>query len=569
MKRLRSIFVICLTTIMLMTAACAQAARRLEIVQARQDGSQLILYALLTDADTGAVVSPDFADVQVTAGALGGGTVTHSSAFRNTGENTAYAVVVDLNRYALNAHRLDRMKEALKTLLVGMREGDRMLLMSAGGQAVTPLTDGFEGDRLKLQGIIDGMTNTGSGNKTMLFSGLERALSAFSSTADDFPTRKVLVALAYGADGSNIAADVMATKAAASGIPAYFVTMRGTSDGQRKNADTTDLDRIARASHGRVINGHENLSTALALLREYVGSTGVLTIQPDNSAWAGLSGSWRVSANVGGETVTNDRDMDFDFTLRPSPTPEPTPTPAPTQGPTPTTAATTAPTVAPLMQTDAAEEAVTSSPVPAVTASPAPTLLDRLTSPPLMYVAIGAIALLLLLLVMLVSHRRKEAAQRKLAVDDFEDAPVEPVYTDPGIILGEGDRSVGLWSTEDGEKTAGMYDVDLDATLGMDQRLLKVVAEVTYQGETRQVPLRMTKEVTFGRGKDCAIKLDDPHVSRKHGKLVLKPDGLYVQDMGSLSGTQLNGQQVVSETPVRHGDVIAAGSTTIKIDILP
>ena len=581
MKRARSFSVISLSAILLLFTLTAHATDRLEIVQARQEEEHLILYALLTDMDTGAVVSPEFADVKVTAGALGGGTVTNTTSFRNTQENTAYAVIVDLNSLALNANRLANIQKALQTLLYGMRSGDRMMLITTGQSSVNVLTNGFEKEQLQLNSLIEGMTNAGRGRSTQLYKGLERALTGFSSTEKDFPQRKVVVALAYGADNSGIAADVIASKAGASGVPLYFVTMKGSDQGSRKNADTKDLDRIARASHGRVISGHEDLSAACALVREYVASTAVLTVKPSDSAWKGLSGKWRITATIGGQTVTNDSDMDFPFTLQPSPSPVPTkaPTKAPTAAPT---AEPTAATVSGVSKTAGAKDTKTTPPTQAqptgagaeATAQPAPTLLDKLSTPPLLYVAIGAGALLLVLIVVLVAHQSTKAKQAKAQQEDMKrqaDAPLTPF--DPKkegqveTFGADGDKSIGLFHTGDGDSTMGMFDVDLDATLGMDQKSLKIVAEITYQGQTRKVPVRITKEAIFGRDKACDIQVEDPHVSRRHGKFIMKPDGLYVADTGSLSGTKLNGQPLTTEMAVRNGDVITIGATTIKLDI--
>jgi pSer/pThr/pTyr-binding forkhead associated (FHA) protein len=67
-------------------------------------------------------------------------------------------------------------------------------------------------------------------------------------------------------------------------------------------------------------------------------------------------------------------------------------------------------------------------------------------------------------------------------------------------------------------------------------------------------------EASIGRDEDCAIRLDDARVSRKHSKIVGDPSGPYfkVIDLDSTNGTFLN-DKPIKEAVLTDGDRIRIG----------
>lgn len=66
-------------------------------------------------------------------------------------------------------------------------------------------------------------------------------------------------------------------------------------------------------------------------------------------------------------------------------------------------------------------------------------------------------------------------------------------------------------------------------------------------------------EVTqIGRATTNEIFLDDVTVSRKHAQVLKREKNYFLQDLGSLNGTYLNGE-LISEKPLNDGDELQIG----------
>lgn len=71
------------------------------------------------------------------------------------------------------------------------------------------------------------------------------------------------------------------------------------------------------------------------------------------------------------------------------------------------------------------------------------------------------------------------------------------------------------------------------------------------------------EEMTIGRSSDAEIQLQDDGVSRRHAKVIIKPDGsVLLIDLGSTNGTFFNGQRIDVHS-LQDGDKVQIGSATI------
>lgn len=69
----------------------------------------------------------------------------------------------------------------------------------------------------------------------------------------------------------------------------------------------------------------------------------------------------------------------------------------------------------------------------------------------------------------------------------------------------------------------------------------------------------------IGRDKECTIVLDSWRVARRHAQMVAGDDGIHVLDLGSLSGTRVNGERISSFGPLDYCDEIAVGPFMLKL----
>ena len=63
-------------------------------------------------------------------------------------------------------------------------------------------------------------------------------------------------------------------------------------------------------------------------------------------------------------------------------------------------------------------------------------------------------------------------------------------------------------------------------------------------------------DVILGRDDACQVIIQNRQVSRYHARLVNKPDGVQLEDLGSKNGTHVNGQEVVEPLILQDGDII-------------
>ncbi len=85
---------------------------------------------------------------------------------------------------------------------------------------------------------------------------------------------------------------------------------------------------------------------------------------------------------------------------------------------------------------------------------------------------------------------------------------------------------------------------------------------VRLDGTTR-IALRVG-ETRVGRSSGCDLVISHPTVSRQHATFVYDGQSCIVRDLGSRSGTLVNGR-LARESPVATGDVVTLGDVQISV----
>jgi hypothetical protein len=74
------------------------------------------------------------------------------------------------------------------------------------------------------------------------------------------------------------------------------------------------------------------------------------------------------------------------------------------------------------------------------------------------------------------------------------------------------------------------------------------------------------ENVLVGRGRNPRFVLDDPRVSRTHAVIRREGDGTVIEDLGSASGTTINGVPATAATRLRNGDIIALATVKMRYE---
>jgi hypothetical protein len=87
---------------------------------------------------------------------------------------------------------------------------------------------------------------------------------------------------------------------------------------------------------------------------------------------------------------------------------------------------------------------------------------------------------------------------------------------------------------------------------------------VEYLGYSVELP---HGETIVGRDTSCGLRFHDPSVSRRHVKLVREGDAVFVEDLGSSNGTEVNGRTIHGRVALHDGDRIGLGSRVLELRV--
>ena len=77
--------------------------------------------------------------------------------------------------------------------------------------------------------------------------------------------------------------------------------------------------------------------------------------------------------------------------------------------------------------------------------------------------------------------------------------------------------------------------------------------------------LQLDKDMcVVGRADDCDVRMSRPEVSRHHCVVGISSGGAWVEDLGSMNGTFVNGTRVESRTVLVDGDLIRVSFVEVR-----
>jgi hypothetical protein len=79
--------------------------------------------------------------------------------------------------------------------------------------------------------------------------------------------------------------------------------------------------------------------------------------------------------------------------------------------------------------------------------------------------------------------------------------------------------------------------------------------------------LEVSGVTVLGRDSDSGLRLDhDDFASARHVRVDPRPDGVWVEDLGSTNGTFVNGTRITSRRQLAPGDVLRVGQTELRLE---
>ena len=94
-----------------------------------------------------------------------------------------------------------------------------------------------------------------------------------------------------------------------------------------------------------------------------------------------------------------------------------------------------------------------------------------------------------------------------------------------------------------------------------------VSSPIAGESAARTERIRISSsQITFGRSDQCDISVDDQFLSSRHAIIHNKGGSLSIEDLDSTNGTFLNDQPLTGTAPLKSGDVVRIGQTTLTVE---
>jgi hypothetical protein len=93
---------------------------------------------------------------------------------------------------------------------------------------------------------------------------------------------------------------------------------------------------------------------------------------------------------------------------------------------------------------------------------------------------------------------------------------------------------------------------------------MKLVIE--DEAGTRSIVPFAGEPIVVGRAPEgVTFRLTDRNVSRRHARFVLQSGSAFVEDLGSLLGTRVNGERIAGKRRLREGDLVQIGDYDLAV----
>ena len=101
--------------------------------------------------------------------------------------------------------------------------------------------------------------------------------------------------------------------------------------------------------------------------------------------------------------------------------------------------------------------------------------------------------------------------------------------------------------------------------LDQSQKYAATITVLTGPNKGKHFKLLQSNNVTVGRSKDASIQILDTGLSRCHAYIFNTMGKIHIEDLNSSNGTFVNKKKISNPVPLKHGDKIFMGSSTLLL----
>lgn len=77
--------------------------------------------------------------------------------------------------------------------------------------------------------------------------------------------------------------------------------------------------------------------------------------------------------------------------------------------------------------------------------------------------------------------------------------------------------------------------------------------------------IEVDRMVSFGRGVECDVVIDDTYLSTRHAQFSNDDGDLLVEDLGSTNGTYVNQELIKHRTRLERSDIVQCGGVLFEV----
>src|SRR5262249_14373456 len=119
-----------------------------------------------------------------------------------------------------------------------------------------------------------------------------------------------------------------------------------------------------------------------------------------------------------------------------------------------------------------------------------------------------------------------------------------------------------------GRKRGGRLQSESDCFPRQRPLMTRQLEIITGPDKGRVFPLHEGQTLQIGPGPDTLTQLSDRYVSRQHCQLKVENSAVILSDLGSSTGTRVNGIKLERPQPLSPGDIIAIGASELRLVLL-